>query len=128
MNHCELLSLLQDQEMSLHHAATRLERLDELLHDAFIEFGRSGRAYDRSEIIQTLLEAKPSGDVWSRDFHLQRIGEGVALLTYKTAHVDTAGHLTRHTLRSSLWEQTSTGWKMRFHQGTPTSDFEKING
>jgi hypothetical protein len=32
------------------------------------------------------------------------------------------GSRHRHTLRSSLWQRSSRGWQLRFHQGTPTED------
>ena len=51
------------------------------------------------------------------------MAEGVALLTYKSAHVGRDGALERHALRSSLWQQTPQGWQMLFHQGTPIQAF-----
>lgn len=55
----------------------------------------------------------------SRDFKLSRLDEGMALLTYVSAHEDTAGNEYRHSIRSSLWILTAEGWQLRFHQGTP---------
>jgi hypothetical protein len=63
--------------------------------------------------------------VHAQDFELTEINGGVALLTYRSAHVDPVGNLYRHTLRSSLWVQTASGWTMRFHQGTPTAAFDR---
>jgi hypothetical protein len=60
-------------------------------------------------------------DVHSSDFDLVVLGEGVALLTYLSAHMNVSGNLHRHTLRSSIWVRTAAGWQIRFHQGTPTT-------
>jgi len=57
--------------------------------------------------------------VQARDFELAEIGPGVALLTYRSAHAGPVGELCRETLRSSVWVETASGWRMRFHQGTP---------
>src|SRR3954453_16811424 len=49
------------------------------------------------------------------------LADGIALLTYATANEDVDGNRSRHTLRSSVWVRTASGWQIRFHQGTPTS-------
>jgi hypothetical protein len=54
-----------------------------------------------------------------------KLDENFALLTYKSAHVDANGELSRHTLRSSLWQKMESRWQMRFHQATPTDAFLK---
>ena len=120
----ELLQHLVELETALHEPEVRanVARLEELLHESFLELGRSGRTYDRAEILKSLPIEKQAGTVRSQDFSLQRISDGVALLTYKSARLDERGALSRHTLRSSLWQQTPEAWKMRFHQGTPTGD------
>lgn len=122
-----LLNQLRDLEIALHQPDVRSDfvRLDELLHDSFAEFGRSGRSYRKADILRELPLEEPSGTVWSQDFSAAEIADGVALLTYKAAHLDENGEISRHTLRSSLWQRTARGWQMRFHQGTPTDAFAK---
>ncbi|HEY5543688.1 MAG TPA: DUF4440 domain-containing protein [Candidatus Binatia bacterium] len=123
----DLLHHLRELEVALHQPDLRYDpaRLDQLLHESFAEFGRSGRCYTRADIVKLLeLEAIP-GSVWSQDFAVIEIAEDIALLTYKSAYVDANGELRRHTLRSSLWQRTARGWQIRFHQGTPTDDFTK---
>jgi hypothetical protein len=70
-------------------------------------------------------QASSPGVIWSQDYVLVKLDENFALLTYKSAHVDANGQLSRHTLRSSLWQKMQNGWQMRFHQGTPTDAFPK---
>jgi hypothetical protein len=60
----------------------------------------------------------------SQDFEHEQLAAGLALLTYRSAHVKAGGAIERHTLRASLWELTEIGWQLRFHQGTPTEAFE----
>lgn len=122
-----LLQHLHELEVALHQPELRRDpaRLDELLHESFTEFGRSGRSYKRADILEFLRLEVTANPVWSQEFTVAEIAEGIALLTYKSAYVDADGELCRHTLRSSLWQRTARGWQMRFHQGTPTDAFAK---
>jgi hypothetical protein len=125
MNPNKLLKELCKLEIKLHQPEVRsnAEQLDALLHDSFVEFGRSGQSYSKAEIIKQLPLENSSESVWSQDFTVEVISEGVALLMYKSAHKNETGELTRQTNRSSLWQLTDRGWQMRFHQGTATSEF-----
>lgn len=125
MNASKLLKELRKLEVELHQPEVRsnADRLGVLLHDSFVEFGRSGRSCSKVDIINQLPLEKTSGSVWSQDFLVEEISEGVALLIYKSAHMNESGKLTRHTNRSSLWQLTARGWQMRFHQGTATEEF-----
>jgi len=125
MNHTALLEELRNLEMEMHLDATRRsrERMLALLHPGFVEFGRSGRRYSLDEILEEI--ASNSGNefpvIQSSGFELVLLAEGVALLTYVSAHEDANGNTHRHSLRSSIWVRTDQGWQVRFHQGTPTS-------
>jgi len=63
--------------------------------------------------------------IWSQVFTLNLLREDIALLTYRSANVSDKGDLSRFALRASIWQNTHGRWKMRFHQGTPTSEFDK---
>ncbi len=117
--------IVKHLEVELHQSATRLdaERVSALLHKSFVECGRSGRVCRRTEILEALTKEKPGNTVWSQDFAGEEVSDGVILLTYLSAHIDSDGALFRHTFRSSLWQRTPHGWQMRFHQGTPISAF-----
>jgi len=116
-----LMEHLRDLEVALHQIETRRNRarLDQLLHPDFVEFGRSGRTYTRSEVLQEFSTGGELEPVEARDFELAQPGPGVALLTYRSAHRSPTGALHRHSLRSSIWVETHRGWVIRFHQGTP---------
>ena len=53
-----------------------------------------------------------------RDFAVHQISNDVVLVTY-------ISEVQYETLevgnRSSLWFKTQDGWKLKFHQGTPTN-------
>jgi len=125
MNSNLLLEQLRDLEIELHQPELRSKpaRLETLLHESFFEFGRSGQSYDKTEIIELLSKENSPDLIWSQEFSVAEIAEGVALLTYKSAHIDDNGELIQHSNRSSLWQHTIHGWQMRFHQGTAIDEF-----
>jgi hypothetical protein len=115
-----LLFKLQTLEVELHHPGVRCnrERLEQLLHPDFHEVGRSGQAYIRETIINFLSSQDSQPIVVSEGFAVAKLGSETALLTYRSAHVDSTNTLVNHTLRSSLWIKTDVGWQLRYHQGT----------
>ena len=118
-----LLSDIQALEVELHHPGVRCSRcrLEQLLHPDFHEVGRSGRPYDRETILEYLASREVQPVVASDGFALVELGPDVALLTYRSAHVEPGKGLVNHTLRSSVWVHSSQGWQLRYHQGTPAS-------
>jgi hypothetical protein len=124
-----MLDTLRELEVRLHEPAVRgdPEQLGALLHPAFREFGRSGAQYSRDATLAEFVDVAQPYRIWSQDFVAEPLAEGLVLLTYRSAHVDDAGGLDRHTLRTSLWQRTDHGWQLRFHQGTPTEPFTKAD-
>lgn len=122
------MNILRDLEIELHQFDARRNetRLDELLHNSFVEFGRSGTRYNKADLMALLLtETEPAVAPWSQDYEISELAEGLAQVTYKSAHVNDEGELSRYTLRSSLWQKVDGNWQVRFHQGTPTEAFVK---
>ena len=115
-----LLQELQALEVELHHPGVRCsrERLEQLLHPEFHEVGRSGRSYTRETIINFLASQETQPVIASEEFSVSVLAPGVALLTYRSAHVEQGARLVNHTLRSSIWLAASQGWQLRYHQGT----------
>jgi len=122
-----MLQKLRQLEVELHQPEIRedRERLEFLLHESFMECGRSGRIYTRSEILNELAQESMQYSVWSQDFSVTKLSDQLMLLTYRSAHLFTDGILSSHAFRSSLWQHSKQGWKIRFHQGTPTEEFER---
>ena len=125
MKGSELVEHLRNLEVELHRLETRQnrERLEQLLHPDFLEFARSGRRYSRNEVLAEFSTAGASmAPVRVEHFHAAPIDGGAVLVTYVSAHESADGKLHRRTLRSSLWIETEAGWRMRFHQGTPSDE------
>ncbi|WP_368047646.1 DUF4440 domain-containing protein [Pseudohongiella sp.] len=120
-----MLDELVRLERELHDPSVRksAERLNQLLHDSFVEIGRSGKVYDKAGILSS-LESEPTQMVWSQDYETHIISDRLVLLIYRSAHIGSDDLLSRFSRRSSFWEKVGNTWKLRYHQGTPTSAFE----
>jgi len=117
----DLFDKLRQLEELLHTDEVRSDRqrLDSLLHPEFQEIGRSGRRYNRQELLSDLANTGNPHRIQSESYELSMVSDGVALLTYITRQVDDQGHGYRTTLRCSLWVRKDENWLLRFHQGTP---------
>jgi hypothetical protein len=118
-----LLQELQALEVELHHPGARCsrERLEQLLHPAFHEVGRSGRRYSRDTVVSHLSSQSSHPKVVSDGFALAELGAEFALLTYRSSHEEPGGGLISHSLRSSIWTKSRSGWQLLYHQGTPAA-------
>ncbi len=121
----EMLQLIRSLEVSLHQNAVRRDaaQFQALLHDDFLEIGRSGQSYNKTQMVKHLTQESAHNAVWSQDFKLSMPSYSVALLTYHSAQIGADDQLTLHTVRSSLWQLADTGWQLCFHQGTPVQAF-----
>jgi hypothetical protein len=87
------------------------ERMRALLHPDFVEYGSSGRIWDRESIGSVTTDPEQST---AADLVARRIGPDAVLLTYRSTR---AGH---EALRSSTWiREKADTWLLLFHQGTP---------
>ena len=87
-------------------------RMDGLLHDDFVEFGSSGRVYEKKMLIEMISNESPA-EVLIRDFALRELTADVALVTYRSV-----GQSGQEARRSSIWIREGETWRMAFHQGT----------
>jgi hypothetical protein len=110
--------LLFDLEKKLLDPSVRLNRdeLERLLSPNFLEFGCSGRVWDRNGIVQALVSG-PSNPVEAFDFQSRELAPDVVLVTYKTKKTNADGS-PYASLRSSIWKLVEDEWQMIFHQGT----------
>jgi ribonuclease HI len=88
-------------------------RLAELLHPEFEEIGASGRLWDRDTTIQALASAPDSATELTAVLGVSQVASDALLLVFETSGPRGIAR------RSSLWVRTASGWKLRFHQGTP---------
>lgn len=127
MENLSLLATLRELECELHQPKCRRnrDRLAQLLDPDFREFGRSGATYTRDDQLMSLPGDPEPPQIHAQDFIVNKLSDSIALLTYRSAHVNLSGELFRHTNRSSIWRLDSSGWQMVFHQGTPTDSFDQ---
>jgi glyoxylase I family protein len=92
-------------------------RVSTFLAEDFQEFGASGRAWSRDQILD-LLETETYDPPVVEDFACCRIDDKVILVTYRAVRAAGPTGSRQITLRSSLWSKKSDKWLMRFHQGT----------
>jgi hypothetical protein len=105
----KLLATLTALESELHHPGTRCsrERIEALLHPDFHEVGRSGRRYDRETVIRFLAEQGGQPEVVATEHAVSVMGEGAALITYRSARRQPDGSFALRALRSSVWLRDS---------------------
>ncbi|MEX0865453.1 MAG: DUF4440 domain-containing protein [Acidimicrobiia bacterium] len=109
---------LHGREMELLDPAVRADpvRVGNLLRGAFIEFGSSGRIYERGVLIE-MLSGEVHAGVVIRDFSVRELAEETALVTYRSV-----GQSGIEARRSSVWVRTDGDWQLVFHQGTRIPD------
>jgi len=119
----EILAQLIRREPIFHRpefGTTRAD-FDNMTTRDFWEVGASGCRYSRNYVLDLLeqrFQQDQSGDIWETgDFYCKRLGADVYLLTYTLLQ-----RRTRKTRRSTIWQQTTEGWKIVYHQGTIVQD------
>ena len=92
--------------------------LGRLLHRDFLEFGSSGKIWNKEQTI-TALVAENSDEVFSiHKLRMQNLSDNAVLVTYKCV----AEARKCIALRSSVWRHDGDLWKLFFHQGTLAQD------
>jgi hypothetical protein len=123
MNDQDLTSILEElksREPIFHHPEFGVTRsdLEKQTSQDFWEVGASGKKYSRQLIIDTVVErfetnTEPDTAGWEiTDAHCQELGYNIYAFTYL---LNQDGRLSR---RLTLWQKTSEGWKIMYHQGT----------
>ncbi|MBB5343993.1 nuclear transport factor 2 family protein [Tunturibacter empetritectus] len=89
------------------------------LTDDFLEFGGSGRAFDKAAILEALQAEPPRPPSLLTDFKTRELAPNVILATYKATRRNSAGEPIGQSWRSSIWMHVNGQWQITFHQGTP---------
>jgi hypothetical protein len=105
---------LHSSELEMLDPATRADagRMGELLRDDFLEFGSSGRVYEKRMLIDMLV-SEAHAPVIIRDFAIRELSADTALVTYRSV-----GQSGQEARRTSIWVKEQDSWLMVFHQGT----------
>lgn len=114
--------MFKELETKLHTKEVRnsREQVGELLADDFIEFGKSGKLFDKQTTLDMLSGEETDLEISVSDFAARSLAPDVVLVTYTSSQLDVDGATTVSALRSSIWVQRSNKWQMTFHQGTKT--------
>ena len=98
---------------------TTLADFEKITTPEYWEVGASGRRYSREFILRTLDQNPPidaaSAGWCSYDHGLRRLGSDTYLFTYTLRQAE------RLTRRATIWQTTSEGWRVLYHQGTIVS-------
>jgi hypothetical protein len=109
-------------ETSLHriHIRNSADAVSALLADSFIEFGSSGKIWDKPSIVQSMQSETLDHQITVEDFVARELAPDVVLVTYVSRPCgEVAGEQrTVFSLRSSIWKRFDEKWQMIFHQGT----------
>jgi hypothetical protein len=91
--------------------------LSRLLADDFIEFGSSGKIYDKQQIIDQ-LQSRSSAEYSVTNLQVELLSSSIALVTYRCFRSSQIDRGKNISLRSSIWRKGNESWQMVFHQGT----------
>jgi hypothetical protein len=106
--------LLSLEEKIVKSGISRRE-LEQLIAAEFLEFGSSGKTYDKNGVIDALAEM-PDAKTRISDFKINFLADGVVLATYTASKISDNDKI--FTLRSSVWMYKNNRWQIVFHQGT----------
>jgi len=95
------------------------EAVAALLADDFVEFGSSGRSFDKASILTELRNEPVRKAFLLSDFLVRQLSSTVALVTYRATRRNLDGQPIGQSWRSSIWMQLDGRWQLTFHQGTP---------
>ncbi|MET7620751.1 nuclear transport factor 2 family protein [Streptomyces sp. NPDC005408] len=112
----DAVSAAMEAEFRLLDPSVRLspQRMAELLHPDYREFGTSGRIWDRDSLIAAIVsrDAPAPRPITTSRIQGTQLAPDLVHLTFDT---ETGAHRAH---RSSLWRLTDDGWLLYFHQGT----------
>jgi hypothetical protein len=109
----QMKKIIHELELSLLNYPTRQSRehLNEVIADEFVEFGSSGKVYNKQETLDFLTkESEKKFEI--EDFKVVELSKDAMLAMYKITIDEDC------SLRSSVWKLTRKKWQILFHQGT----------
>jgi hypothetical protein len=98
-----------------------IQDVADLLADEFVEFGSSGRVFNKQQIIESLQHEEPAQSSMT-EFRSIPLAPGVILTMYRVVRLNPSDAKPTASLRSSIWRLQDGQWKIVFHQGTRAPD------
>jgi hypothetical protein len=117
----ETLRQLEEQLLQP-HVRRSAAALGRLLADEFLEFGSSGRTWNKEQIIESLQQEDGGCRRSLRDFQMKLLAPGVVLAMYRVSRKSDGDAQPVESRRSSIWKMIDGRWQMVFHQGTICRD------
>ncbi len=96
------------------------EAVEKLLSDDFVEFGSSGRIYNKQDTLEALGQ-EDAAQYSMSEFRAVLLAPEAVLTTYRVSRFTPDDGRTTISLRSSLWIKTDGRRQLLFHQGTPVA-------
>ncbi len=86
--------------------------LNSVLHDDFMEWGKSGALSRKAETIEALLSCEGDRDITIRNFSCEELVENCWMVHYLTGGEGDTYY------RTSLWVRADGALRLRFHQAS----------
>ena len=119
----KLFEEIRGLEECLWRGQTRFDNslMDKIFAPDFVEFGRSGKIYSRSEMF---FLADTNREILATlpliNFHARYLSDDIIQTTYVSEVIHDGETLRAN--RSSIWSSMEDIWRLRFHQGTAIGD------
>ena len=97
------------------------KEFDYIFSNDFIEFGSSGRVYDKTQTLET-LKLPALNEITIKEFNITELAPDVILAKYIAESSNINSGDVKRSLRSSIWKYTDEGWQIVFHQGTAAAE------
>ncbi|AJD89734.1 hypothetical protein JMA_04170 [Jeotgalibacillus malaysiensis] len=112
MDHLKSEILFHEKELLDNTKRLSLKDLDRLIHEDFLEFGKSGGTFRKSDLMTEggagTIEVEVLG------FDVRPLSEDTVQAIYQSRN-QVSGEVAN---RCSIWKRERVGWQMIFHQGT----------
>lgn len=88
------------------------EYLSKIIDDKYIELGKSGRKFDKNDVIKELTNLRENRKITIYNFECERIDRNIYLVHYITKNKDD------NIYRTSIWKIENDEIKIVFHQAS----------
>ena len=95
---------------------SNMENLNNRIHDDFIEFGKSGKVFNKDSIIEYLINLDDDRDIEIESFEINIMKKDFLVVNY----ISDEKEIDKRAVRTSIWINENENWKLYFHQGTIT--------
>ncbi len=112
-----------EEELWCEETRFNIARMEQVIAEDFFEFGKSGWVYQKSDTL-SIAPQPIEAVIPLPNLKVRLLTENLAQVTYNS--VIKYDDVVEKTRRSSIWTRCSSspqGWVLRFHQGTPFSEF-----